>query len=104
MLEHIHLKLQDVAERPFSATVPPKYAAPEQMPPPVAGGRQSPTLRVPPRQNGGENGEDDESVTASSPIENLQPPILQPEAAPWAMRGHALATLELLRGPSSIPD
>ena len=44
--------------------------------------------------------EDDESVTPSSPIA-LEPFPFQPEAAPWALRGHALASLELLRASSS---
>lgn len=62
------------------------------------------SLRVISAGDGAENRKDDESVSTSSSIDNVQPPILQPEAAPWALRGHALATLEQLRGPSSIPD
>lgn len=50
------------------------------------------------------NVQDDASVTASSPIGTLPVLDLNPEAAPWALRGHALASLELLRGPSSIQD
>ena len=50
---------------------------------------------------GASNAQDDESVTSTSPIDNVTHPILQPEAAPWALRGHALASLELLRGSSS---
>lgn len=49
--------------------------------------------------------QDDESVTPSSLIDKgAEPswlPPIQPEAAPWALRGHALASLELLRGSSS---
>ncbi|WP_145198340.1 hypothetical protein [Planctomycetes bacterium Poly30] len=52
----------------------------------------------------GENGQDDESVMPSSPIESLPSRDVPPEAAPWALRGHALASLELLRGPFSIQD
>jgi hypothetical protein len=55
-------------------------------------------------------GQHDESVTPTSTIENSpQPyspeaswrPRLTPESAPWALRGHALASLELLRRASA---
>ncbi len=49
-------------------------------------------------------GEDDESVTGASSIEKVPSTTPQPEAVAWALRGHALASLELLRGPSSIQD
>lgn len=50
-------------------------------------------------------GQHDDSVTPSSSIENSpqspRRPRLTPESAPWALRGHALASLELLRRASA---